>query len=86
MAGESFDLLVRQTNQTVTLRYNSVREMGIAKSHPRTMSPRPEEKTFQTIGVVIGMVLMLPARLLERSSFRSISIPNLDGILLTEHL
>jgi hypothetical protein len=65
-ASETFDLLNRQTNQTVTLTYISIREMGIAKSYPRTIRTRPEEKTFQTIGVVIGIVLLLPARLLEQ--------------------
>jgi len=64
-AGDTFDLLDRQANHTVTLAYSSVQEIGIPKFYPKTRIPYAQKNTLQRTGEVIGTILMVPVRILE---------------------
>jgi hypothetical protein len=62
---ETFELMNRKTNQSVTLTYALVRGIGIAKAYPRTKPPSATEKSLQRTGEVVSIILLLPVRILE---------------------
>jgi hypothetical protein len=62
---DSFDLTNRQSKETVTLAYSEVRGIGIAKAYPRTRPQGTAEKTLRRTGDIIGIIVLVPVRILE---------------------
>ena len=63
---KDFELINSKTKQTVTLDYSSIQEIGIPAMYPRPKLAWANQTAPQRAGEVIGIILMLPFRILEQ--------------------